>query len=169
MCGEWEMWHRERNIVCSDWVVLHLRADTVHIFRGWTQPSPAKLDGQLHVRDKPERSKFGSSASKTRKLCVIGSPVQLLNVSFCGFIYRYTKTKWTRYQTRCQDDTTLRLRSMEWKAYQRKTWRTMNETRIKKVKKRVSQWLNTIGFATLVNWIAELTAHTTRMQCWLIE
>ena len=53
---------------------------TVQSFRGWIHPALAHLEGQLHAQDRPEEVEIGSSASKTRKLCVIGSPVLFLGV-----------------------------------------------------------------------------------------
>ena len=45
----------------------------VQSFRGWTHPSLANLEGQLHAQDL-KGVKIGSSASKTRKMCVTRSP-----------------------------------------------------------------------------------------------
>ena len=45
---------------------------TVKSFKGWTHPSLANLEGQLHAQRRLEGVKIAYSASKTHKLCVIG-------------------------------------------------------------------------------------------------
>ena len=47
---------------------------SVQSFGGWTHPSLANLEGQLHAQDRLKGVTITSSVSKMCKLCVIGSP-----------------------------------------------------------------------------------------------
>ena len=58
-----------------EWIHTFSGWCTIQSFRGWTHPSLLNLESQLHASDRLEGVNLGSSAPKTCKLCVIGTPV----------------------------------------------------------------------------------------------